>query len=228
MNYFDFVVDGLLQSRDMMKFNMKLKGTSNNSKPAKVKVPKIEINECKVKTKDHKKLENEMLQQAKEAQLLLEQLLCEDRYDEFGRPRSNSLNATVENLILSKKVPNKATSKPRGSVPTLTNIPRKFLIRNKNNSNDQSTTSLPCSPKDNRRTKMSPLKFMRKYNTDNSQTTSNECRSPKSKRTFEPKDVTAESSPSEVASSAKCTSYKQMNQEDEQDESQQNWEGESI
>lgn len=56
---------------------MKLKGTSNNSKPAKVKVPKIEINECKVKTKDHKKLENEMLQQAKEAQLLLEQLLCE-------------------------------------------------------------------------------------------------------------------------------------------------------
>ena len=63
-----------------MKFNMKLKGTSNNSKPAKVKVPKIEINECKVKTKDHKKLENEMLQQAKEAQLLLEQLLCEGKF----------------------------------------------------------------------------------------------------------------------------------------------------
>lgn len=61
----------------MMRFNMRLKGNSGTPKPVKVKVPKIEINECKGKTKDHKKLENEMLQQAKEAQLLLEQLLCE-------------------------------------------------------------------------------------------------------------------------------------------------------
>ena len=62
-----------------MRFNMRLKGNSGNSKSTKVKVPKIEINECKGKTKDHKKLENEMLQQAKEAQLLLEQLLCEGK-----------------------------------------------------------------------------------------------------------------------------------------------------
>ena len=58
---------------------MKLKGNSGNSKSTKIKVPKIEINECKGKTKDQKKLENEMIQQAKEAQLLLEQLLCEGR-----------------------------------------------------------------------------------------------------------------------------------------------------
>ena len=58
----------------MMRFNI-LKGNSNSKN--KVKVPKIEINECKMKTKDHKKLENEMFQQAKEAQLLLEQLLFE-------------------------------------------------------------------------------------------------------------------------------------------------------
>ena len=61
-----------------MKLNKKLK--SNSHKSAKVKVPKIEINECKVKTKDQKKLENEMFQQAKEARNLLDRLLIEGQF----------------------------------------------------------------------------------------------------------------------------------------------------
>ena len=60
----------------MMKLNKKLR-SNNMSKGNKVKVPKIEINECKVKTKDHKKLEHEMFQQAKEARVLLDKLLIE-------------------------------------------------------------------------------------------------------------------------------------------------------
>lgn len=61
----------------MIKLNKKLK--CNSHKSPKVKVPKIEINECKVKTKDQKKLENEMFQQAKEARSLLDKLLIEGK-----------------------------------------------------------------------------------------------------------------------------------------------------
>lgn len=55
----------------MMK--LKLKGANGQ----KIKLPKIEINECKGKTKDQKKLENEMFEQAREAKVVLEQLLNE-------------------------------------------------------------------------------------------------------------------------------------------------------
>lgn len=117
-----------------------------------------------------------------------------DRYDEFGRQRSNSLNATVENLILSKKSPimSRFCNKPRGSVPTLTNIPRKMLIQRQHeeDSSQQRHTSLPGSPTSTNdrkwRHKMSsPLKFMRnKYNDQAGM--QQECCSPKSKRAFDP------------------------------------------
>lgn len=61
----------------MIKLNKKLRSSSHKS--TKIKVPKIEINECKVKTKDSKKLENEMFQQAKEARTLLDRLLIEGK-----------------------------------------------------------------------------------------------------------------------------------------------------
>ena len=67
----------------MNKLNMKLR-QGNNSK-TKVKVPKIEIEECKMKTKDQKKLENEMFQRAKEAKILLDKLLYEGKFPHLLR-----------------------------------------------------------------------------------------------------------------------------------------------
>ena len=58
----------------MMKLNKK----GRNSPKVKVKLPKIEINECKMKTRDQKKLENEMFQQANEARIMLDRLLAHD------------------------------------------------------------------------------------------------------------------------------------------------------
>ena len=130
-----------------------------------------------------------------------------DRYDEFGRHRSNSLNATVENLILSKKSPtlNKLSNKPRGSVPTLTNIPRKMLIRQNQGNQGGSLPSSPLSsPNSRRRTKITnPLKFMRKHN-DHVEMQPQECCSPKSKRAFEPTHSGSEDI------DLQCTSFRQM------------------
>lgn len=130
-----------------------------------------------------------------------------DRYDEFGRHRSNSLNATVENLILSKKSPtlNKLSNKPRGSVPTLTNIPRKMLFRQNQGNQGGSLPSSPLSsPNNRRRTKITnPLKFMRKHN-DHVEMQPQECCSPKSKRAFEPTHSGSEDI------DLQCTSFRQM------------------
>ena len=54
---------------------MKLKSSGKKSK-----LPKIEIKECKGKTKDEKKLENEMFKQAREAKVLLDQLLDDGKF----------------------------------------------------------------------------------------------------------------------------------------------------
>lgn len=58
---------------------IKNKSKNISKTTSKVKVPKIEINECKVKTRDPKKLENEMFRQAKEAKLILDRLLAESK-----------------------------------------------------------------------------------------------------------------------------------------------------
>ena len=135
-----------------------------------------------------------------------------DRYDEFGRQRSSSLNATLENLILSKKSPSikKLSNKPRGSVPTLTNIPRKMLIRQ--SEGDQVTcSSLPssplASPNGSGRNKFSnPLRFMRKHH--DRVEMHRECCSPKSKRAFEPP-------PSSAEMDLECTSFRQKDDDEE-------------
>jgi len=127
---------------NMIKLNKKLR-SNTHSKGNKVKVPKIEINECKVKTKDHKKLENEMFQQAKEARTLLDKLLVDDQTSN-GRIRANSLNATVENLILSThNVDYNKFLRQRGSVPA---IPALYQRQSSNEDEESPSSSISPSP----------------------------------------------------------------------------------
>ena len=56
-----------------------IKNKSGSKSNSKKKLPKIEINECKVKTKDQKKLENEMFRQAHEANIIHDKLLAESK-----------------------------------------------------------------------------------------------------------------------------------------------------
>lgn len=196
----------------MIKINRKQKCNS-----PKVKVPKIEINECKMKTKDQKKLENEMFKQAKDAQILLEKLLLQGESDEEyreGRTRSNSLNATMENLLLTRHKA-ELNMKPRGSVPNIANISRRFFCKGSRENSPRQPSSPVSSPDTVRSTRsiMNPMKYIRKHAEADINTS--DVKSPKYKKKI------ADS----VEENASCTSFKPVGSDDiiRMDENEQAW-----
>ncbi|XP_065670376.1 uncharacterized protein LOC124818539 [Hydra vulgaris] len=106
-------------------------------KSPKLKLPRIEIIECKVKTKNEKKLDLEMFQQAKDAKMILDKLLKEDNNSNHeesssnstdnGRRRANSLDIEDNVVHISNKIGIAELAKKRGSVPNIGRIKNKIF-----------------------------------------------------------------------------------------------------